>query len=257
MTAARLAKPLAAPLPATAKAIRLCAATDHAAAPGVRSLGLALGLGANAMLELNLALGQPVRVRKREVLFRAGEPLTALYAIRLGTFKSLLLAEDGREQVVGYHMAADVLGLDAVGQHSHVSEAIALEDSEVCALAFAKLDELAYREPSLRFALLRLMSRAAHLNQEMMLMLGSMRSEERLATFLLALAERFRRAGYSASEFMLRMTREEIASYLGLQLETVSRLFSRLHEHGLIQVQGRAVKLLDLPALKALAGHGP
>ena len=257
MTAARLARPLAAPLPAIAKAIGPGAAMNHAVGPGARGLGLALGLGASAMFELDAALGHPVRVKKREVLFRAGEPLTALYAIRLGTFKSLLLAEDGREQVVGYHMAADVLGLDAIGQDFHVSEAIALEDSEVWALAFTKLEELARREPSLRFNLLGLLSRATHGSQEMMLMLGSMRSEERLAGFLLALAERFRCAGYSASEFMLRMTREEIASYLGLQLETVSRLFSRLHEHGLIQVQGRAVKLLDLPALKALAGHGP
>jgi CRP/FNR family transcriptional regulator len=255
--AARIAKPLAAPLHAIAKAAAPGAALNHATDPGARGLGLAFGLGASAVFELDAALGHPIRVKKRAVLFRTGEPLTALYAIRVGTFKSLLLAEDGREQVVAYHMATDVLGLDALGQDLHVSEAIALEDSEVWALAVGKLDEIAQREPSLRRNLLGLLSRAAHGNQEMMLLLGSMHSDERLAGFLLALAERFRCAGYSPTEFMLRMTREEIASYLGLQLETVSRLFSRMHEEGLIQVQGRAVKLLDLSALKTLAGQGP
>jgi CRP/FNR family transcriptional regulator len=226
---------------------------NQASIPATTGLGLALGL--HPSVELHTVFGHPVRVKKREVLFRAGEPLTALYAIRLGTFKSLLLSEDGREQVVGYHMTADVLGLDAIGHDLHVSEAIALEDSEVWALALGKLDELAQREPSLRRNLLGLLSRAAHGSQEMMLLLGSMHSDERLAGFLLALAERFRCTGYSATEFMLRMTREEIASYLGLKLETVSRVFSRLHGEGLIQVQGRAVKLIDAPALKRLAGR--
>lgn len=255
MTTARLAKPLALPLPAIAKGIGP-GAMKIVPTPGVRSLGPILGLGSGETFELDAVFGHPVRVKKRHVLFRAGEPFTALYAVRLGTFKSLLLAADGREQIVGYHMAADVLGLDAMGRNAHVSEAIALEDSEVWALAVAKLEGLARRAPGLQRNLLGLLSRAARGSQEMMMMLGSMRSEERLAGFLLALAERFRCTGYSATEFTLRMTREEIASYLGLQLETVSRLFSRMHEEGLIQVQGRAIKLLDLPQLKHLAACG-
>ena len=218
--------------------------------------GLALGLDAEALRELDALFCDHTRVRKREVLYRAGEPFTTLYAIRMGSFKTLVMAEDGREQITAYHMAGDIVGLDGIGEERHACEAIALEDSEVSALPFAKLNDLAHRVPALRRNLFRLISRDLRRGQDMMLQLGSMRAEERLAAFLLNLAERHRSRGYSASEFTLRMTREEIASYLGLKLETVSRVFSHLHEQGLIQVQGRAIKLLDLPALSQLAGHG-
>ena len=230
--------------------------TDHCASCDVRRLCLPVNLDDEALRELDAVFGTQARVGKQEVLYRAGEPFTALYAIRLGTFKTLVLSEDGREQVTGYYMCGDVLGLDGIGEARHASEAIALEDSEVCPLPFAKLDEMVRREPVLRRNLLCLLSRDLCRGQGMMLLLGSMRAEERLAAFLLNLAERYKRRGYSASEFILRMTREEIGSYLGLTLETVSRVFSRLQDEGAIQVQGRAIKLLDLPALNRLAGHG-
>jgi len=225
------------------------------AARNVRGTCLPDGLKSKALLELDAAFGIPVRVRKREFLYRAGAPFSALYAVRIGTFKALRLAEDGREQITGYYMAGDIVGLEGIGEECHGCEAIALEDSEACPLPFAKLDEMARREPLLRRNLYRLISPDLARGQEMMLLLGSMHAEERLAAFLLDLAERFRSRGYSASEFVLRMTREEIASYLGLQLETVSRVFSRLQEEGVIQVQGRAVKLLDLAALHHRVGH--
>ena len=227
-----------------------CASCD------VRGLCLPIGLDADALRELDAAFGDHVLVKRHEVLYRGGAPFTSLSAIRLGTFKTLVRAEDGREQITGYHMAGDIVGLDGIGKERHACEAIALEDSEVFAVPFATLDELARRVPILRQNLLRLISRDLCRGQDMMLLLGSMRAEERLAAFLLNLAERYRRRGYSGSELNLRMTREEIASYLGLKLETVSRVFSRLQEEGLIQVQGRAIKLLDLPALNLLAGHG-
>jgi CRP/FNR family transcriptional regulator len=251
-----LARPpcsLAEPRAGPRKVIFLHEARTHCAPCGVRGLCLPAGLDAEILRELDAVFSNPLRMRKREVLYRGGEPFTALYAIHAGTFKTVVLAEDGREQVIGYHMAADILGLEGIGEDRHACEAIALEDSEVCALPFAKLDEIAHREPALRRSLFRLISRDACRRQDMMLLLGSMRAEERLATFLLNLAGRYQRRGYSASEFTLRMTREEIASYLGLKLETVSRLFSRLQEEGLIQVQGRAVKVLDATALKRMA----
>ena len=250
---ARLPSHLAVPNPARARVLSFRDARIHSCA--VRGLCLSVGLDAEAAGELDAVFCDHARVKKREVLYRAGDPFTALYAIRVGTFKTLVLAEDGREQITGYHMAGDIVGLDGIGEERHACEAIALEDSEVCALPFAKLNDLAQREPALRHNLLRLISRDLRRGQDMMLQLGNMSAEERLAAFLLNLAERYRSRGYSASEFTLRMTREEIASYLGLKLETVSRGFSRLHEEGLIQVQGRAIKLLDLPALNRLAGH--
>jgi CRP/FNR family transcriptional regulator len=221
----------------------------------LRGLDLREGLDPAALLELDAVFGNPVGVKKREVLYRAKAPFASLYVIRLGTFKTVMLAEDGREQIVGYQMLGDIVGFDGIGNGQHTCEAVALEDSEVCPLPFEKLDELAGREPTLRRNVYRLISRRLNREREMMVLLGGMSAEQRLAAFLLDLAERFRRAGYSASEFVLRMTRDEIASFLGLKLETVSRTFSRLHAEGLIQVQGRAVKLLDAAALRRAAGQ--
>jgi len=201
----RLALPVRAPAPR--KVVCFQEARTRCSSCGVRRLCLPAGLGAETLGELEAAFGDPMRLRKREVLYRGGERFTALYAIHLGTFKTVMLAEDGREQITGYHMAADIVGLDGLGEERHACDAIALEDSEVCAV------------------------------------------------FLLNLAERYQRRGFSASELTLRMTREEIASYLGLKLETVSRLFSRLQGEGHIQVEGRAIKLLDPAALRRMVGQ--
>ena len=198
---------------------------------------------------------QRTKLKKGDALYRAGEPFTALYAIRLGSLKTTVLAEDGREQVSGYHMLGDLIGLDGIGTDRHGCQAIALEDTEVCALPFARIEELARAMPALQHNLHQFLSREISRDHNIMLLLGSMRAEERLAVFLLNLAERYRRRGYSSTEYVLRMTREEIGSYLGLKLETVSRLFSRFQDEGLIQVQGRAVKLLDPVALKQLVGQ--
>jgi CRP/FNR family transcriptional regulator len=207
-------------------------------------------LSPEATREVESIVSHRVRVKKRDSLYRAGEQFAALYAIRLGTLKTVVLTEDGREQITGYHMAGNVIGVDGLGNDRYACEAIALEDSEACVVPFNRLDELAHDMPLLRRNLFRSIAHDIGRDQNMLLLLGSRSAEERVAVFLLDLADAFRTRGYSPSEFVLRMTREEIASYLGLKLETVSRLFSHLQEEGLIQIQGRAVKLLDLPALR-------
>jgi CRP/FNR family transcriptional regulator len=216
---------------------------------------LPAGLPPEDMERLDALISYRVRIRKRASLYRPGERFCALYAIRLGTFKTLVLAEDGLEQVTGCHMAGEILGLDGLGADRYTCEAIALEDSEVCVLPFDEIDRMANDVPLLRRNLYRLLSRDLCHDHDMMLTLGSRCAEERLVLFLLNLAGRYQARGYSSSEFVLRMTREEIASYLGLKLETVSRLFSHLQEEGLIQVQGRAIKLLDAPALRRSVGQ--
>lgn len=223
----------------------------------VQGASLASGLDAEAAHALDSLLAIQAGVRKRHVLYRATAPFSVLYVIRVGTFKTLMLAEDGREQVVGYHMAGDILGLDGIGNDDYACEAVALEDSEVRALPFAKLDELARREPVLRRNLYRLLSDHLRRGRDMMVLLASLSAEERVAAFLLDLARRYRQGGYSASEFTLRMTREEIASFLGLQLETVSRVFSRLHGDRIVDVGGRAIRVIDEATLVRLAGNGP
>jgi len=221
----------------------------------MREYCLPSGLDASALQELDRLVANRARVKKGATIYRAGDAFSALYAIRVGSCKTAVLAEDGREQVAGYHMLGDIVGLDGIANERHECQAVALEDTEVCAIPFEQLEELARRVSPLQHNLHQFLSREIGRDQHAMLMLGSMRAEERLAVFLLNLSSRYRRHGYSASEFVLRMTREEIGSYLGLKLETVSRLLSRFQAEGLLQVQGRDVKLLDMPALRQLAGQ--
>lgn len=245
-----------APVPAqTATLISMRDLRTHCSGCSMRELCLPVGLDADALRQLDSAVAGRMRIKKGGKLYRAGEPFTALYAIRLGSCKTTVLAEDGREQITGYHMLGDILGMDGIGTERHGCEAVALEDTEVCTLPFDRLEELARAVAPLQRNLHQFLSRDIRRDQNMMLMLGSMRAEERLAVFLLNLSDRYRRRGYSSTEIVLRMTREEIGSYLGLKLETVSRLFSRFQEEGLLQVQGRVLKLLDLTALKQLAGQ--
>jgi CRP/FNR family transcriptional regulator, anaerobic regulatory protein len=220
----------------------------------MRELCLPVGLDADALHQIDSLVTSQMRLKKGDTLYRAGEPFTALYAIRLGSCKTTILTEDGREQITGYHMLGDLLGMDGIGTERHACEAIALEDTEVCALPFEQLEHLSRTIPPLQHNIYQFLSRDIGRDQSMMLTLGRLRAEERLAVFLLNLSERYHRRGYSSTEFVLRMTREEIGSYLGLKLETVSRLFSRFQEEGLLQVQGRGVKLFDLTALRQLAG---
>jgi CRP/FNR family transcriptional regulator len=227
----------------------------HCSTCTMRELCLPMGLGTDEMKEVDALLGSRIKLRKGDTLYRAGEPFSALYAIRIGSLKTTVLAEDGREQVSGYHMLGDIIGLDGIGTDRHGCQAIALEDTDVCVMPFDRIEEIARTIPALQHNLHRLLSKEISRDQNVMLLLGSMRAEERLAVFLLSLADRYKRRGYSSTEYVLRMTREEIGSYLGLKLETVSRLFSRFQEEGLIQVQGRAVKLLDPAALKQLVGQ--
>jgi CRP/FNR family transcriptional regulator len=230
----------------------------HCTVCWLRGICLPRGLDGDALDRLDAAIHVRQRIKRKETLYRPGDRFTALYAIRLGTFKTLALSEDGLEQITGYHMTGDVIGADGAGDERHTSQAVALEDSEVCVLPYNQIDRLSATVPELRHNLFRLASRDLCRDHAMMLSLGSRSAEARLTLFLLDLAERFRARGYSAREFVLRMTREEIASYLGLKLETVSRLFSSLQEQGLLQVQGRAVKLLDVNGLRNVVGvHAP
>jgi len=192
-----------------------------------------------------------------DYLYRSGNKFQSLYAIYRGTFKTQVLHEDGREQVTGFRMIGDVIGLDAIFADYHSCDAVALENSEVCELPFNKLEALSRKLPSLQRHLHKILSREIVRNQGIMLLLGSMRAEERLAVFLLSLSQRFAARGLSPTKFQLRMSRQEFGSYLGLKLETVSRAFSHFQSTGLINVNTRTVELIDLPGLQAFIGRQP
>jgi CRP/FNR family transcriptional regulator, anaerobic regulatory protein len=192
------------------------------------------------------------KVKRGEALFSAGTEFKAIYAIRSGFFKSSVVDGEGREQVTGFFMAGELLGMDGVGTGHYNGAAIALEDSEVCVMPFAVIEQISREVPALQRHLHAVLAREIVRDHGVMMLLGSMRAEERLATFLLNLSKRFVRRGYSRSDFQLRMTREELGSYLGLKLETVSRLFSQFQKDGLIEVNQKHVRILDIEGLERL-----
>jgi CRP/FNR family transcriptional regulator len=197
------------------------------------------------------------RVRRGETLFGAGDPFGTLFVVRAGHFKSLASSANGLVQVTRFPMAADVLGLDGIDTGFHQCDVVAFDNAEVFVLQFAECEqwarETAHGQRTLRRALAREITRS----HDHMLLLSAARADQRVAIFLLDMAERYRRLGESRSRFALRMTRQDIGSYLGLQLETVSRILSHFQREGFIQVQGREISMLDFPALWRLSGHTP
>ena len=194
------------------------------------------------------------RMGHHETLYRAETPFRSLYAVRTGFFKSYAISYDGREQVTGFHMAGEIIGLDGIETEKHRFNVEAMEDSVVCVIPYDRLEDLAGQVPALQRQFHRMMSREIVRDQAVMMLLGSMYAEERVVVFLLNLSQRYAARGFSATEFFLRATREEIGSYLGLKLETVSRLLSRLQQVGLIEIDKKRVRLLNLDALKLIAG---
>ncbi len=222
----------------------------------LRELCLPVGMTRDELETLDELVYTRRRIKRGESLFRTGDPFQSLYAIRSGFFKSRVATADGRDQVSGFQMAGELLGIDGIGSDTHHCDAVALEDSEVCAIPYARLEDLSRNFPPLQHHFHKVMSREIVRDHGVMLLLGSMRAEERLASFLLNLSQRFTARGFSASEFILRMTREEIGSYLGLKLETVSRAFSKFQDDGLISVQQKHIRIADIAGLKKITGQG-
>jgi CRP/FNR family transcriptional regulator, anaerobic regulatory protein len=189
------------------------------------------------------------RLKAGTTLYRQGERFEFIYAVRSGTFKTNLELADGREQVSGFYLGGEMMGLDGVAQGKHASSATALEDADVCAIPFTHLAELSSAYPGMQHVVGRMMSREIVREHSLMLLLGSMNAEERLAAFLLNFSLRLKARGYSPSEFHLRMSREEIGSYLGLKLETVSRTFSAFQQQGLLAVDRRHIRIADMDGL--------
>ncbi|MDQ7957429.1 MAG: fumarate/nitrate reduction transcriptional regulator Fnr [Pseudomonadota bacterium] len=218
----------------------------------LRELCMPVGLQPQELQRIDDIVATRRKVRRKETLFASGERFTALYAIRTGVFKTQVTAEDGREQVTGFQMAGEIMGLDGIVNDHHTCDAVALEDSEVCVMPFERIEELSREVTALQRHVHQIMSREIVREHGVMLLLSSMRAEERLAAFLLNLLQRLHARGFSASELVLRMTREEIGSYLGLKLETVSRTLSKFAEDGLVEVNQRHVRILDADALRRM-----
>lgn len=214
-----------------------------------RALCLPLALTANEMAQLDTLVVNRKKVKQGEVLYHCGEVFKHLFAIRTGFFKTVSLRQDGLEQVTGFQMAGEMLGYDGIVDARHPCQAIALEDAEVCLLPFAQLEQLASSMPVLQQHLHKCLSREIVREANVMLLLANLRAEARVATFLVNLLQRLHARGYSDQALLLRMRREDIGSYLGMQLETVSRTLKKLSDAGVIAVDQKNIRILQAAQL--------
>jgi CRP/FNR family transcriptional regulator len=219
----------------------------------MHQLCLPMGLNDTDINRLDQIIGRRRRISRDESLYRMEDPFRNLYAIRFGHFKTYQINPSGEQQITGFQMAGELLGMDAISADRHHCEAVALEDSEVCEIPFPRLEELFGQIPMLLHHFHRIMSQEITREQNVMLLLGNMRAEQRFAVFLINMSSRYSTRGYSSTSFQLRMSREDIGNYLGLTIESISRLLSRFKKQGWLEVDKREVIILDPLMLKALA----
>ncbi|AHG40266.1 Crp/Fnr family transcriptional regulator [Pseudomonas syringae CC1557] len=215
-------------------------------------LPLSLNLEDMDSLDQIVKRGRPLK--KGEFLFRQGDTFESVYAVRSGALKTFNISDGGAEQLTGFHLPSELVGMSGMDAGAYPVSAQALETTSICEIPFDRLDELSAQLPQLRRQLMRVMSREIRDDQQMMLLLSKKTADERIATFLVNLSARFRARGFSANQFRLSMSRNEIGNHLGLAVETVSRVFTRFQQNELIQADGKEIHILDPIELCALAG---
>lgn len=220
----------------------------------LHQLCLPLELAHDDITELDKIIKRTKPLHRGDYLFEMGDPFKSIYAIRSGSVKTFTSTDDGEEQVTGFHLPSEIVGLDAITSSTHPCSARALETTSVCEIPFDRLENLGQHIPGLQRQLLRIMSREILTDQDMMIWLGKKSAEERLAALILRISARFRDRNFSAMEFNLSMSRTDIANYLGLAVETVSRLFSRFQQEGLLKVDRKYVEITDYQGLRRMAG---
>jgi len=190
-------------------------------------------------------------LHKGEHIFRSGDPFKCIISVRTGCFKSYVIDQEGQEQVIGFHLPGEIIGLDAIHTATHLANVVALETSAICAIQFESMLDMARHLPDLQSEMFRVMSRQI---AELETNAADLSADERIARFLLSLSRRFAKRGYSPTEFNMAMSRRDIASHLRLATETVSRVLARFQEANLISVNRKNILILDMDAL-GLAAH--
>lgn len=220
---------------------------------GLSELCLPAGLEKSDLDKLENTVNRSNPLQKGEAIFRKGDPLKYLYVVRSGTAKLIRVTQAGEEQILGFYFPGELLGFDAIEHGEYQCTAVALETMTYCAFPFSRLEELSQLIPGLQHQMFRLMSREISIENEMLLSICNKKADERVATFLLGLSERFHNLGYSAKEFSLSMSRQEIATYLGITIETVSRILSRFQKENIISTNRKFVIIEDTGRLKQLS----
>ncbi|UHD15353.1 fumarate/nitrate reduction transcriptional regulator Fnr [Thiocapsa bogorovii] len=218
------------------------------------SLCLPMGLAPDDVERLDEIVKRTRPLHRGDFLFRDGDRFRSLYVVKTGSVKTFAPSPEGGEQVLGFHLPGEVIGLDAIDKDIHACSAKVLETSAICEVPFTRLEELTATIPSLQHQMYRLLSKEIGHDTDMLLLLGKKNAEERLAAFLLSLSKRLHKRGLSATDFYLSMSRHEIGNYLGLAVETVSRLFTRFQDDGLMNVDRKHIQLLDVSTLESLVG---
>lgn len=216
----------------------------------LQELCLPRGLEADELEVLEKLVKRSRPLHRSDYIFRAGDSFKSLYAVRSGTVKVYTTTDLGEEQIMGFYFPGEIIGFDAIESDKHVCTAVALETSSYCAFTFEKLEEVSGEIPEVRRQIYRLMSRELSSDNQLLLTLSNKAAEEKIATFLLSLSGRFQRLGYSANEFKLAMSRQEIGNYLGMTIETVSRIFSKLQRKDIISTNHKIIHIIDYPALE-------
>ena len=220
----------------------------------LRELCFPKGLNADELDNLDSVVEQLKPIHKNDFLYKEGEKATAIYAVRTGCIKTMTESANGDEQIVGFHFAGELLGLDGFNDDAFTCNAQALETTSVCELSLDKLEDICVRVPQMQKQMRRIMGKEISADHQLLLLLGKMSAEERLASFLLSLSSRMEERHWKDNEFNLAMPRQDIANYLGMAVETVSRLLASFQNDKIIKVDRRHVTILDMPRLKAMIG---
>lgn len=223
----------------------------------LRVLCLPMGLAPADVARLDNIIKRSCPLHGEEHLFREGEPFRSLYVVKSGSVKTYACNVDGNVQVLGFHLPGEIIGLDAIEKNTHACSAKVLEASAICEIPYGRLEELSATIPSLQHQMYRLLSKEITHDNEMLLLLANKNADERLAGFLINLCGRLRKRGLCATDFYLSMLRQDIANYLGLSVETLSRRFTHFQKEGLLKVDRKHVHLLDVPALEVMMTATP
>ncbi|MGH1485364.1 MAG: fumarate/nitrate reduction transcriptional regulator Fnr [Cellvibrionaceae bacterium] len=219
------------------------------------SLCLPLSLELDELEQIDDVILRNQPLQKGDYLYRAGDNFSSIYAVRAGCIKSVRITEEGEEQIIGFYLPGEILGMDGLNTDNHPNSAIALETSAICEIPFHRLEELSRHIPSLQRHFFQLMSKEIINDQELITLLSKGSAEQRIAALLLSLSSRHQRRQLSATEFSLPMSRTDMGNYLGLTIETVSRVFGRFQKEGCLSVNRRLIDLLDVKKLKRIASN--
>ena len=220
----------------------------------LRELCIPQGMSIEELKLIDTVIERKKPVHKNDYLFHAGDTNRSIYAVLSGSVKTLVDNPNGEEQIVGFHLPGELLGMDGFSGDAHTCSAVALETSSVCEFPLESLDEVCHEVPSIQYAMRRIMGKEVTKDHAMLLLLGRMSAEEKLASFLISLSKRMAQRHWKPTEFNLTMPRQDIANYLGLAVETVSRLFAHLQDQEIIEVDRRRVNICDMDRLKSIIG---